>query len=259
MSIGIRDRISNRSDLMIGLSGIGVLVAIWCLLTYGGLVRPIFLPTPTGIWRGLADFQHRHWLIPAIWRSFRRVTESLVLVILAGVPVGILMGSFTPVDAFLRKIISGAKSIPTTGLVGLIVVWFGIEERGKIAYLLIGAVFYMIILVQNAVLKVPEEYVQVALDLGANRRQIIWSVLLPGALPQIWEAIAVSNGIMWTYIVLVEYLSSNEDTLGLGYLLSIGSRSQDSGKMFAALTVIAVISSLTDYVLQSIRHRFLDW
>jgi ABC-type nitrate/sulfonate/bicarbonate transport system permease component len=64
---------------------------------------------------------------------------------------------------------------------------------------------------------------------------------------------------MWTYIVLAEFINSNEEQLGLGYLLQIGSRTQDSGKVFATLTVIAVISSLTDYALQVVRRRFLDW
>src|SRR6266849_1394364 len=128
MRLRVREQLSSRADLFIGLTGIGVVSAVWCFLTYGGFVRAVFLPTPTGMWRGLADFHHRDWLIPAIWRSFRRVTESLILVILAGVPVGVLMGTFTPVDAFLRKIINGGKSIPTTGIVGLIVVWFSIEE-----------------------------------------------------------------------------------------------------------------------------------
>lgn len=259
MCIRVREPISRRSDLAIGVAGISLLVVIWCSLTYGGFISPVFLPTPTRIYRGLVEFNHRNWLVPAIWRSFWRVTKSLMLVVLAGVPLGVLMGTFTPVDAFLRKIINGAKSIPTTGIVGLIVVWFSIEERAKIVFLFIGAIFYMIILVKNAVLKVPEDYVRVALDLGAKRWQIIWRVLLPGAMPQIWDALAVCNGIMWTYIVLAEFINSNEEQLGLGYLLQIGSRAQDSGKVFGTLAVIAVISSATDYVLLMARRRFFDW
>jgi ABC-type nitrate/sulfonate/bicarbonate transport system permease component len=83
--------------------------------------------------------------------------------------------------------------------------------------------------------------------------------LLPGALPQIWDAIAVCNGIMWTYIVLAEYINSNQENLGLGYLLSVSSRTNESGQVFATLIVIALISTFADWVLQSIRKQFLDW
>jgi ABC-type nitrate/sulfonate/bicarbonate transport system permease component len=211
------------------------------------------------LWEGLLDFHRKGWLLPAIGRSFGRVTYALGLVILVGVPVGVLMGAFPAVDAFLRKSVNGAKSVPTTGIVTLVILWFGIEERGKIVFLFLGAIFYMILLVKNAIQGVREEYLRVALDIGAKPPQMIGRVLLPGALPQIWDAITVCNGIMWTYIVLTELMSSNEEQLGLGYLLQIGQRSGDSGKLFGTLILIAVISSLTDWVLQAIRRRFLNW
>src|ERR1044071_939713 len=201
-----RKTLSPRSDLIIGIAGIGSLVGIWCLLTYSGLIPSNFLPSPTGIWEGLVDLYNRDWLFLAIWRSFWRVSRAMILVIVIGVPIGLAMGAFTPIDAFLRKIVNGAKSVPPTGLIGLIVLWFGIGEEGKVVYLFIGAILFMIILVKNAIQGVNEEYVKVAVDIGASPSQIVTRVLLPGALPQIWEAVKVCNGIMWTYIVLVEFV-----------------------------------------------------
>jgi len=259
MHFRIRGKLSARADFSIGLAGLGMVALAWCVATYGGYVRPLFLPKPLQIWQGLIDFQRHHWLLPAIWKSFWRVTRSLALVVGIGVPVGLLMGAFAPIDAFLRKIVNGAKSVPTTGILGLIVLWFSIEESAKILFLFLGAIFYMIILVKNAVLSVRDEYLRVALDIGANRWQMISRVLLPGAAPQIWDAIAVCNGIMWTYIVLAEFINSNEDQLGLGYLLYIGGRVQESGKVFAALIMIGLISSVSDWVFQAVRKRFLDW
>jgi NitT/TauT family transport system permease protein len=259
MRFAIREQIDGRTDLLIGAAGIVTALLLWCLLTYGGLVQTIFLPTPSSIWQALVDFQQRHWLFPATWHSVWRVAKSLALVILIGVPIGVCMGAFAPVDALLRKIVNGGKSVPTTGIVGLIVLWFSVEERAKIVFLVLGAIFYMIVLVRNAVLAVDQEYLHVALDLGANRWQLLVRVLFPGALPQICEAIAVCNAIMWTYIVLAEFINSSEEQIGLGYLLYIGSRTQESAKVFASLIVIAVISSLTDFFLHTGRKKFLDW
>lgn len=255
----IRGRLSPRADFGISLIGIGLVVVVWCFATYGHHIQPLFLPSPTGIWEGIVHFHEKGWLLPAIWRSFWRVTEALLLVILVGVPIGLIMGAFAPADAFLRKVVNGGKSIPTTGVIGLIVLWFSVEERAKIVFLFIGAIFYMIILVKSAVLSVNEEYLRVALDIGANRRQTILRVLVPGALPQIWDAVAVCNGIMWTYIVLAEFINSNEEQLGLGYLLYIGSRNQESGRVFATLLIIGLISSTSDWIMQLIRRRFFNW
>jgi NitT/TauT family transport system permease protein len=261
-SFAVRGGLSPRADLLVGVAGVAALLAVWCALTYGGFVGEFFLPKPTDIWQGTLDLYHRGLLVPAIWRSFVRVTKALGFVILLGVPVGILCGTFAPVDAFLRKIINGGKSIPTSGLLGLVVLWFGATEQGKILFLFLGAIFFMIVLVKSAVRGVNEEYVRVALDLGAGRAQVVRYVLLPGALPQIWDAVAVCNGIMWTYIVLVEFINaniSNEENLGLGVLLRASTVSNRPAHVFSMLILIAVISSLTDFVLNVVRRRLFDW
>jgi ABC-type nitrate/sulfonate/bicarbonate transport system permease component len=259
MALPFRDHLSRRSELVFGLAGLAILVGVWCALTYGRVVPKLFLPTPTAIWEGLIDYSQKGWLWLSLARSFTRVLKALCLVILVGVPLGILMGAFKRLDALLQKIVGAAKSVPTTAITGVVVLWFGIDETGKTVFLFLGAIFFMIVLVRDAVVAVPGDYVTVALDLGANRRQLVWQVLLPGALPRIWEAIIVCNGIMWTYIVLAEFLSSNAEQLGLGYLLQIGSRTQSPGKVFGIIIIIAAISSLTDLSLQAIRRRYLDW
>ena len=255
----VRGRLSKRADLLIGLAGLLALLVLWLVLTLGHLVGRVFLPTPLGVWEGAVFFHQKQWLFPAIGRSFTRVLVALFLVVGLGVPIGILMGAFAPVDAFLRKLVNGAKSIPTTGIVGLIVLWFGIEGRAKIAFLFLGSFFYMVILVKNAIANVSEDYLRVAVDLGATPGQIVTKVLIWGAMPQIWEAIAVCNGIMWTYIVLAEYVNASQNELGLGYLLSVGSRGNEAGQTFAALAIIALVSVMTDFILQALRKRFFYW
>lgn len=259
----IRGQIGGRADLLLGLFAIAVLIGLWCLLTYGGFVRSLFLPSPTNIWTNLVSLQtnprHEPWLLPSIWRSFWRVTRALMLVALMGVPIGVTIGAFPQVDALVRKIINGGKAVPISGLLGLTTLWFGYQEQGMVFFIFLGSVFYMIILTKNAIASVNEEYVRVALDLGGNQWQIIRKVLLPGALPQIWDALAVCNGIMWTYIVLAELLNGSAASLGLGFLIQIGTRTNQSGIVFGALIIIALISSLTDFFLQTVRKRFLNW
>src|ERR1700730_6093847 len=182
----IRGRLSRRADWAISLLGLLPLLTLWCLLTYTEFVHRSFFPTPTAIVDGLIEFHRRNWLFPAIWRSTTRVVTALLLVIGIGMPIGILIGAFAPFDAFLRKIVNGGKAVPTSALLGLVVLWAGLDDTAKIVFLFLGSIFYMIILVKNAILGVNEEYLRVALDLGANRWQMIWRVLLPGAVPQIW-------------------------------------------------------------------------
>jgi NitT/TauT family transport system permease protein len=248
-----------RADALIGFMGILIFVILWCVFSYGGFVSQFALPTPTSIWQTFVRLYHSGQLVMPIWRSLWRVIRALFLVVAIGVPIGILMGAFAPIDAFLRKLINGAKAVPITGLTALVTLWMGLEEGGKIFYIFLGAVFYMIILVKNAIASVNEEYTRVALDLGANRRQIVSRVLFFGALPQIWEAVAVCSGIMWTYIVLAEFLNSSTVNQGLGGVLQNGLRLSQPPQVYCMLITIAVISSLTDFLIHLIRKRFFNW
>ena len=255
----VREQLEPRKDLIWGLAGLATFIGLWCLLTYGGFVKPLFLPSPSGVWEGMASFAHKGWLTSTILASTWRVVKSLLLVIAIGVPVGILMGSYSVVDAFLRKIVNAGKAIPPPALIGLIVLWFSIEEKAKVIFLFLGAIFYLIILVKNAVQNVREEYVRVVSDMGATSTQTITKVLIPGAMPQIWEAITVCSGIMWTYIVLAEFINSSQEQIGLGYLLQIGSRTQESGMVYAALILIVMISVSFDFVMNQIKKRYFAW
>lgn len=255
----MRRLLSAREDLMIGVAGMLTLFVIWSWLAYGEIIKPLFLPSPTALWQALVDFNERGWLTAAVVRSLYRVAGALVLVSLIGIPIGLAMGTFPTIDAFLRRPVMGAKSIPVTGLIGLIVLWFSIEERAKIVFLFLGAIFYMILLVRSAALSVSENYLSVAIDMGANRWQVLSRVIFPGALPQIWDAITVCNGLMWTYIVLAEFINSNENQLGVGYLLYIGARTQNSAEVFSALLLIAVISSLSDWLFHRARQTYFFW
>jgi ABC-type nitrate/sulfonate/bicarbonate transport system permease component len=255
----IRTPISSSRDLIFSSIGAVVLIGAWCIATYGGLVKPLFLPSPSEVLRGLAHFQELGWLVPAIYRSFMRVAFALLLVTAIGTPIGLLMGAYAPVDSALNRILNAFKAIPPTGLIGLIILWFSVEEKAKIVFLFLGAIFYMILLVRNAIAAVPENLLVVARDIGASNGQILRKILIPGALPQIWESVIICNGIMWTYIVLAEYINSSEDQIGLGYLLQIGSRTYQSGKVYGTLILIGAIAYLSDWILRSIQRKFFAW
>ncbi|HLJ55782.1 MAG TPA: ABC transporter permease [Chthonomonadaceae bacterium] len=257
----VRGRISRRTDTIVGLSALLIVLIAWLALTSEfspghRLVTGIFLPSPLEIVRGTQDLVKLGYLPAAIWVSLWRIVQAMFFTVLVGVPIGIAMGSVPVVDSAFRRFVDGFKSVPPTAFIGLIILWFGIEDRAKVVFLFLGAIFYMIVMTRSAVLNVPEEYTYVATDIGATGLQLIWRVLVPGALPQIWDAIIVCNGLMWTYIVLAEWVNADS---GLGFIINIASRQSHSDQVFAGIIVIALVSALTDQALRAVRARFLNW
>ena len=90
---------------------------------------------------------------------------------------------------------------------------------------------------------------QTALTLGATQVQVIRTVLLPAALPEIFDSFRVMNAISWTYVILAEAVNPEH---GLGYMVELARTHQKASWSFAGLLVIGGIGLLTDFVIRSI-------
>jgi len=253
----VRAGVPPHTRMILGWGMVALLLLVWVVVTSAHLVLPLMLPTPAAIVQGAAELVHKGELLPSVRDTLWRIWQALLLVMAIGIPLGVLMGSFGILDSALEPIVSGLKGVPTTAFIGLVILWFGVEERAKIVFLFVGAIFYMLLLVRDSILEVREEYVLTALDLGAGGARTVLSVLIPGAMPRVWDGIIVCNGIMWTYVVLAEY-SLNAKS-GLGYLINIGGRQQRSDYVFAAVILIAAISVFTDWVLRRVKARWFAY
>lgn len=252
----VRKKISKGLDTWLGLLAMAIVLGIWCLLTYGRYVQPLFFPSPTDILEATKDLAQRGLLLGSIGISLWRIGQAMLITLSIGISLGLALGCFPVLDSLAHRFIDGLKSVPPTGYLALLILWFGIEEKQKVAFLVFGTVFYMILMTKQAAVNVREEYVTVAIDLGATPWQMLTRVILPGALPQIWDAIIVCNGVMWTYVVLAEYVNAQS---GLGYLMQQGGRLNRTPEVFVGMIIIALISTLTDWILRKVKARFFNW
>lgn len=257
--MNVRGKLIPRTDFILGVAGILTVVGLWWIVSNTGRVPRVLLPTPAMVWGGLEHFAGNDWLIPAVINTFTRILKALVYASLISIPMGVAMGAIPAWDAFWRKIVNGGASIPTTALFGVIIMAFGVQDKATIVFLVIGAVFFMTQMIRDAVLSVDEELVKLARDFDASPTQIIFKVLVPGALPQIVNAMIVGMGIQFTYIVLAEYISANLNNIGLGYLLQVSSKNMESGHAWASVILIFSIAATTIWGLQTLRRRYLPW
>ncbi|MBI3945781.1 MAG: ABC transporter permease [Armatimonadetes bacterium] len=252
----VRAELPPRVRRWVGWGFIALLLLAWAAVTAAKLVLPAFLPSPVSVARAAAEVAGKGDLLPAVLITLKRIWHALLLVVAIGVPLGVLMGSFALFDSLLSPVVAGVKAVPTTAFIALVIVWFGIGERAKVVFLFLGAIFFMLLLVRDAILGVREEHVRTALDLGAGSARTVFSVLLPAAMPQIWDGIIVCNGIMWTYVLLAEFINAQS---GLGYLINTASRMQRPDRVFAGIILIAVISVCTDWVLRRVKARWFAY
>jgi len=255
-NIKIRKSLSRRESFLLSLLAVIVLLGIWFFVGYYGLIGPLFLPTPRAVLISLLDLVRTKEVFFALGTSIGRIWLAMILTIVIGFPLGVLMGSFPTVDAFLEPLTQPMRYIPLTALLPLFILWFGIGTNMKVAFLFAGTVFYFVPLVRNAIRGVPEGYVEVGLDIGLSRWEITRKILIWAALPQIWTGLVVCNAIGWTYVVLAEIINPEN---GIGYEISIAGRLQRTDQVFAYIVIISSVALLSDRALNAIGRKYIDW
>jgi len=252
----LRGSLQRGYALAIGFIAPTLVLGAWCVVTYGGLTPPDFLPTPTEVVRGTLQLFLHYDLASAIAVSTRRIALAFFIASALALPLGLLMGAFEPVNRFFEPVVAPLRYMPISAFIPLLILWFGIYEKQKIAFLFLGVFVYLLPVVVAAVRLVPEEMVQTALTLGASRWQVIRTVLIPAALPEIFDSFRVMNAISWTYVILAEAVNPER---GLGYMVELARTHQKASWSFAGLLVIGGIGLLTDFLIHSISGLLFRW
>jgi NitT/TauT family transport system permease protein len=99
-------------------------------------------------------------------------------------------------------------------------------------------------MVIRAIDSVPGIYLRTAYTLGASKWQVIWKVMLPVALPDLWHAMRLAFGVGWTYIVLAEVIVKEG---GLGDLISTAQRRGHTEHVYVVILIITLIAFLADF------------
>jgi NitT/TauT family transport system permease protein len=243
----LRNPLPRMTSLFLGLVMPAAVLGAWCATSYGGLAPPDFLPSPSEVVRGTLQLFLQYDLLQAILVSTERIGIAFLLASALALPLGVLMGAFEPINKLFEPIMAPLRYMPISAFIPLLILWFGIYESEKIAFLFLGVFVYLLPVVVTAIRAVPEELVQTGLTLGASRRQVVRTILLPSALPEIFDSFRVMNAISWTYVILAEAVNPEH---GLGYMVELARTHQKASWSFAGLLVIGGIGLLTDGLIR---------
>src|ERR1041384_498885 len=124
----IRSPLPKRTAFVLGFVAPALVLGAWCVLTYGGVVEPSFLPKPTEVIRGTLQLFLQYDLGRAILVSTQRIAIAFLLASAVALPLGILMGTFDPINRFFEPIMAPLRYMPISAFIPLLIFWFGIYE-----------------------------------------------------------------------------------------------------------------------------------
>lgn len=248
--------IPRRVYLAISTLVAALLMALWCLLSYGGLVREDFLPTPDAVVRAAIAGIRDGSLLVNTAVSVGEIMSGFIIASVLAVPIGILMGSFKVVEAAIEPVTNFVRYLPVSALIPLLILWVGIGIEEKISVIFIGTFFQQLILIADVSRSVPHDLLDVSYTLGASRRTVVTRVLIPATMPGVMDTLRVTLGWAWTYLVVAELVAGNK---GLGYFILNSMRGLFTDRIFLGIVVIGLLGLLTDQLFRAGRNWLLPW
>ena len=239
-----------------------LLVLLWYIWksesAVGNVSQSTFFPTVSEIVDGavtiFTDEDKKVWT--DIGTSAMRVFSGFLLAAVIAIPLGIYMGSYRIWEAFMQPIFEFIRYFPVPALIPLLVAIYGVDEESKIILIFLGTFFQLILMVADEVRRVSEELVKVAYTMGANSIEVLFKVLLPSALPGIFDALRLCHGWAWTYVVVAEMIATNE---GLGIRIMKFARFVQMPKVMTYLLILGMLGLILDLLFRYINQKLFHW
>ncbi|MDA9426938.1 MULTISPECIES: ABC transporter permease [Bradyrhizobium] len=250
------DPVTSRQRVAYGLAFFVLFVALWSWATLGGHVSKTFLANPLTMVQEGFDLLTKQGFAFDIGMTIWRVVGGFVLAAIIAVPLGVLMGAYKPVEAFLEPFVSFARYLPASAFIPLLILWAGIGELQKLLVIFIGSVFQVILMVAVTVGTTRRDLVEAAYTLGAGDRGIIRRVLLPSSAPEIAEILRLVLGWAWTYVIVAELIGSSS---GIGHMITDSQALLNTGQIIFGIIVIGLIGLLSDFLFKAFNAWLFPW
>jgi len=240
----------------LGLAFFVLFFAAWAAATFGGYVSPTFLADPLTMVREGVNLMVQHGFIKDIGITIWRVFGGFLLAAAIGIPLGMMMGAYKPVEAFFEPFISFSRFLPASAFIPLLILWAGTGEAQKLLVIFVGSFFQIVLMVAVAVGNTRRDLVEAAYTLGASDRGIVTRVLFPAAAPEIAEISRLVLGWAWTYVIVAELIGASS---GIGHMIMDSQALLNTGQIIFGIVVIGIIGLVSDYLFKALNRRLFPW
>lgn len=231
-------------------------LAAWEGVARSGLVSAYLLPPASVVAGRVLEMVASGELLWEGGRTLLRMLVGYVLAGVLGVVLGVLMARVRPVRWFLDPLVSIGFPAPKISFLPIFILWFGLFDMPKIVMTLFACVFPVITATWAGTQGVDKYLIWSAENLGTRNRQLLWEVILPATLPQVFTGLQVALPIAFIVVIVTEMLTGGA---GLGGAMMEGARFADSPRVFATLVAVGLLGLLAMKGLERLRRRFLVW
>ncbi|MFQ6023384.1 MAG: ABC transporter permease subunit [Acidiferrobacterales bacterium] len=249
----------GRSVAISVVTSIGLFL-VWYGVTATGMIEPLFLPSPEAVWDRLWSIIFEDFgggtLAEHVWASLVRVFGAFLLAVVTAIPIGILMGVNRIMRGVFDPPIEFYRPIPPLAYLPLMVIWFGIGELTKIIIIYLAVFAPVALNARAGVRSVSIEQIHAAYSMGASRAQVLWHVIVKGAMPEILTGMRIGVGFGWTTLVAAELVAAQQ---GVGAMIQQASDFLVTDVAIMGIVVIGAIAYLFDLLMRYLERLLVPW
>jgi ABC-type nitrate/sulfonate/bicarbonate transport system permease component len=254
--VGLRQRYHANQRLILGITGILMVLIPWEILTRVGLVKAILMSSPTEVARTfVAEFSRG-----TLWND---VSSTLFVWILGfsmasitGITVGLAAGWFKRASYVAIPWLNVLYATPELAFIPMFILWLGIGVPFKVWIVFLACIFQVTLNTIAGVHATEARFLEVAKTYGASGITLFRTVVLPGSVPYIMTGLRQGAGRAVVGVVAAEFISSNQ---GIGFLISLSGQTLQTSRVFVGIILLASFGILTGEVLGRIEQHFEIW
>lgn len=247
---------SPNERLAYGLLGFIAVIAVWEVTANLGLFRKSLLSTPSLIWRAATQDFGSGAIWPHISVSATEFAIGFAVSLIIGIPLGLAIGWFRRVDAFLSLLLAGLNATPNVALIPLIVLLAGIGLESKVIVVFLSAFFAVVVTTFTGMQSVARRHLEITRSFGGSRWLTFRTVALPSTIPYILSGIRIGAGRGLVGVVSAELLSANQ---GLGFFISFNGTFLDTSRVMLGIVLFGVFGVIIGEVIRVAERRFEVW
>jgi len=243
-----------RKQTLLKVIGLLAPLMVWGVLSLI-VDNSIFLPKISEVVGSFVGLMSEGFLID-VFASVLRVFVGLVIAATIALPMGIALGVSKHFRSLGANTLSFIRYIPPSAFIPLLILWMGIGEFQKVFFIFLAVAPYIALLIMDAVLRIPKEYIEHAKVHDATSWQNIKTVILPAILPEFLSILRAMYGAAWTFIILAEIVGA---TKGIGHVMVQAQRFLQTDTIFVGILVTGFIGITSDALLAALGRKLFKW
>lgn len=243
------------------------LVIAWTAASVLNWMPAVLLPSPLAVGRavaewinpawgtGRASYYTGTWIHDAVGSSFRAIVGFVIGSALA-IMIGVAVGWSSKAERIIDPTVQVLRPMPRTALLPFAIIFFGLGNLPALFLVVYGVFLQVYLQVVTGVKLVSRDWKRAAAMLGASPRQILWRVVIPGALPHIFVGLRLGIAYAWTMMILAEMFAVPD---GFGHVLWRGYEFMRMDIVIGGMIMLGLFGFISDRIIVIIARRKLAW